>query len=615
MLSAWKSERWPIAAAGLILLFALLYTAPLGYHLFDCQGEMLFDAAFRIHGGQVPFRDFYSAVGPFQYWILAGFFKAFGARWFSYILMGCVMNMLGTAAGMRAAWNLTKDTRLTLASALITGLWFMPIEAARPTFNNFAYLCLLPAVALLTESSQDAVSWRDALAGLLVAVGFYSKQTIGGVGGACLGVFLLQSGLYRRALAYGTAAALAVGAFTGWFVVLDKDHEALRQLFVLPLTYRLPWTGQTSAPLWFIRSLAVAIAASGFLFLSAYELPIWFVISHFMAKCSFDPRFPLMSIYFFAPLATLYFARSRRDRALTMAFVLMSYLPHHYSVAETYTYCVFMGLQLALFWTAYMDWTAQPARQALLSRLPGPLAGGARPVFWASFLLVLFNGARVSLKALTSKVLMFSVVGPAAGVTGLLVAWTCLALAKKSPDDPKVRAAAYAAGAVFLVVGLVGFRQGARTWRMKHEQVAEGDTLHQKTFRLQTAGLAGLYVTPEEGIPFEKTLRYLQALPAERRPFFVFPDYSIIYSALGLLPPQPYLWFIPGITYVPGPPDDGNVCAALRAQGVKTIVTNEHEAKDVDLPCVREMMEKEYALDQTYELGTHVFRIYKKVAR
>lgn len=611
MLSAWKSERWPLVAAGFILLFAFLYTAPLGYHLFDCQGEMLFDAAFRIHAGQVPFRDFYSAVGPFQYWILAGFFRVFGARWFSYILMGCFMNMLGTAAGMRAAWNLTKDTRLTLASALITALWFMPIEAARPTFNNFAYLCLLPAVALLTESSEDVASWRDALAGLLVAVSFYSKQTIGGVGGLFLGLFLLQSGFWRRGLAYGTAAALSVGAFTGWFVYLDKDHEALRQLFVLPLTYRLPWTAQASAPLWFIRSLAVAIAASGFLFLSWYELPVWFVISHFMAKCSFDPRFPLMSIYFFAPLATLYFARSRRDRALTMVLVLMSYLPHHYSVAETYTYCVFMGLQLILFWKAYLDWTDSPARKSWLSELPGPLAGGAEPVFWATFLLVLFNGLRVSLKALTSKVLMFSVVGPAAGIAGFLLAWTFLALARK---NAKARTGALAAGLLFAVVGVVGFRQGLRTWRMKHEQVAEGDTLHQKTYQLHTSGLAGLYVTPEEGIPFEKTLRYLQDLPPERRPFFVFPDYSIVYSALAILPPQPYLWFIPGITYVPGPPDDQAVCAALRAHGVKTIMTNEHEVKDIDLPCVREMMEKEYALDQTFELGAHVFRIYKKVS-
>ncbi|MBI3564018.1 MAG: glycosyltransferase family 39 protein [Elusimicrobia bacterium] len=585
---------------GALLAFAFAYTYALGFHTFDGQDSIVYDGGWRAFNGQVPFRDFIAAVGPFQFWLCGLFFKVFGPVYSSYALMGGLMNAAGTALVLRAAWRVSRDHRLAAACGLVTALWFMPIEASRPTFNNFAYLFVMAALALLLESGTDRPSPRDLAAGLCVAVAFYSKQTIGGLGGAFLGLFLLQAGLWRRALAFAAACAAFTLAATGAWLALDAGR-AWRHLFVLPLTHRLGWTGAATAPWWAPDGLALALVALGVRFLPRWEWPAWALASYFLAKSPFDPRFPLMSAFFFLPLVTLAFQRDRLERALTLTLVLVEYLPHKYSVAETYQFLPFMGLQMLLFWKAYIDWSARPENKARLSVLPGPLAGGAVPVIAATFALLMFNGLRVSLKALTDSVLMFSVIGPAVALTGAFLAATFFAAARKE------RRMAWA-GAASLLLVLVGTAQAVRTWRLKHAQVPVFDPLRLKDHRIAAGGLEGLTITREEGEPLEATIAYLRALPPERRPFFVFPDYSSLYFATGQVPPQPFLWFFRDLSYEAGPPDDAAVCGALRVNAVKTIVLTDRGPEAVDLPCLKALL-SDWAEDRRFERGGHSFRV------
>lgn len=558
-------------AAIVALAFACAYA--LGFRTFDGQDSIVYDGGWRVFNGQVPFRDFIAAVGPFQFWVCGLFFKLFGPVYSSYALMGAFMNAAGTALTMRAAWRLTGDRRLTAAAGLVTALWFLPIEASRPTFNNFAYLFVMAALTLLLERDDDRPTWRDAAAGAAIAVAFYSKQTIGGIGGAFLALFLVQSGLWRRALAFAAACAAFTLAATGAWFALDAGR-AWRHLFVLPLTHRLGWTGAARAPWWVPDGIALALAAAGLRLFASYEWPSWAVASYFLAKSPFDPRFPLMSVFFFAPLATLAFQRDRRERALTTALVLIQYLPHKYSVAETYQFLVFIGLQAVLFWKAYRE-TAPKA---------GLLA------------VLVFNGARVSLKAVTEKVLMFSVIGPTLAATGAYLAW----------ESYRTRAAWKAAAGALLVA--LGTGASVRTWRLKREQVPVYDPLHARTHRIQDGGLRGLTITEEEGRPLEQTVAYLRALPPERRPFFVFPDYSSLYFAAGQVPPQPFLWFFRDLSYEAGPPDDAVVCSALEKAGVRTVVLTDRGPDAVDLPCLKAMLAG-WAEERRFELGAHSFRV------
>lgn len=61
------------------------------------------------------------------------------------------------------------------------------------------------------------------------------------------------------------------------------------------------------------------------------------------------------------------------------------------------------------------------------------------------------------------------------------------------------------------------------------------------------------------------------------RPFFVFPDWTLLYGVVGAPPPQPLLWFHPGLTYPRGgdPRLDRWIVAELERRGVSTVVLEE----------------------------------------
>jgi hypothetical protein len=56
--------------------------------------------------------------------------------------------------------------------------------------------------------------------------------------------------------------------------------------------------------------------------------------------------------------------------------------------------------------------------------------------------------------------------------------------------------------------------------------------------------------------------------------FFVFPDYTVLYGVTGRTPPQPLLWFHPGLTYPRDPPAwlDRHLVESLREKRVQHVV-------------------------------------------
>jgi hypothetical protein len=66
----------------------------------------------------------------------------------------------------------------------------------------------------------------------------------------------------------------------------------------------------------------------------------------------------------------------------------------------------------------------------------------------------------------------------------------------------------------------------------------------------------------------------VDALRAGRAPFFVFPDCAVLYGIVGQEPPQPLVWFHPGLTY-PTSYDAGldrRIVAELERHGVRAVV-------------------------------------------
>ena len=56
--------------------------------------SIVFDGAWRILSGQIPFRDFYTPIGLTPIFIQALFFKYFGLSWFCYVLHAAIFNSI-----------------------------------------------------------------------------------------------------------------------------------------------------------------------------------------------------------------------------------------------------------------------------------------------------------------------------------------------------------------------------------------------------------------------------------------------------------------------------------------------------------------------------------------
>lgn len=200
---------------------------------------------------------------------------------------------------------------------------------------------------------------------------------------------------------------------------------------------------------------------------------------------------------------------------------------------------------------------------------------------------------------------MFSVLGPAVAFAGFLIAWTFFASAGRRRAGA---ASFWLCGLAGLAMGSVGLFQSVRTWRIKHADPPLGP-MQTKDYAIRSGPLKGLVFRREEGIPFDQTLTYLSALPAARRPVFVYPNYPAFNTALGEVAPHPILFFAPLVNYVPGSADDEMICSSVRKSRAGTILLTQ-EPDTLDLACVTRMVRDEFVFDRKYEIGRFRFLIY-----
>jgi len=151
------------------------------------------------------------------------------------------------------------------------------------------------------------------------------------------------------------------------------------------------------------------------------------------------------------------------------------------------------------------------------------------------------------------------VVAVAAGVVLLVATGVHTALSRRVHDvfPPGTRFSRPLA-----VAGLEPLRWGepTRLWaggdENDHRPAGEG-----KTVNVQPAHLEEL----------------VRRLRQDGEPFFVFPDWTLLYGVVGVPSPQPLLWFHPGLTYPQGGASDLErwIVGELERHGVATVVLEE----------------------------------------
>jgi hypothetical protein len=173
---------WPLSNCA-VAVFGFLLVWICGHRgLFLLDQSMMFDGAWRLLQGQVPYRDVLYPFGPLAFVIQALFFKVFGVDFSTTVLSAAVLNAIAGLLVIRIVSLLLPGQRVTaLMAGLVTACWFQaPFGTLWFEQTAFFFGLLGLLAALKGESAEGSRSYYlHGLAGLLAALSVLSKQNAG----------------------------------------------------------------------------------------------------------------------------------------------------------------------------------------------------------------------------------------------------------------------------------------------------------------------------------------------------------------------------------------------------------------------------------------------------
>lgn len=198
------------------------------------------NAALRIARGDVPYRDFFSLITPLTFFLNAAVVRVFGNSLHALGLSGAVV--LATAyATIYAIAREFLPTGWAIAAWLVAMPFSAVLYGVETAYSMTAALFAFAAILQVIRAIRREQPWRFAVAGLMIGLSFWSKQTVGGYVG--LSLTILFACRIRRP---GTprAVGLAASGFlvpTAIFVAYLLLHGAwgafVQDCFVTPFRY------------------------------------------------------------------------------------------------------------------------------------------------------------------------------------------------------------------------------------------------------------------------------------------------------------------------------------------------------------------------------------------
>jgi hypothetical protein len=535
------------------------------------HAQIVFEGAFRILKGQVPFRDFAAPVGPLSFYLTAAVFKLFGVSYLSYILCAGLVNAAAACSAYLGTRWAFEDRRLALGAGVVTALWNQTFFIW-PWYSEIAIAFTFAAFACLQAgfSGRLTRARAGAAAGALLACGVFTKQTAGGISlvAMCLYVAALGEWASLRAMVAAAAAAGAsLTALFGWLA----GGAFVRDFIVVPLSGgRVAPLPRSSYPVWGLISAAVF---AGGLKLNGRrrEWPLWAACAA-AAGLSFVWRSTVLTdstipytVYFCVPLAAAPFLEKPGRRALLLALTLIQLGDRMTSHGDTYFSWYFIGVQAALVVLALREERFQTlAAKVLGPRAAARLAEIAGP---AIFAFLVFAAARDHLAMHWPAVRYFPLTGPAIMLVAVPASAALVRTVLRGATSRWMLApaAALAAAAVFAALQTTD----ALLNRMMAVRPV-GAAACGRSLWVDLPKLGGLRVCENTEREFREVGAILAALPASERPVLIVPEHHYLYAVIDQAPPFPFLWLDPGLTYRAGPETDARIIEAAKA--VRTIV-------------------------------------------
>ncbi len=536
-----------------VALLAAAFTWAAGRRgLFPLDQSILFDGGWRVLSGQVPFRDFVAPVGPVAFWVQGGFFSLFGVSWSGYLASAALLDAIAVVLAFLVARALFPGEWWgALAAAAGTGAWFLPpsgtpwIDAVAFLFGLMAVLALLHGVGVGGPGAGGGSS--GAGEGGVERVRRWDRVGWGAVAGAVgVAVFLIKQ---SAALAL-VPVLVAVLVAAGW----ESVGELRRARNAGTGARRFPRVGEPGRILaGLVVGAAVAAGAFG-LWLVLVADPGLF-LRHVLSVPATEGWSRLLERPWGSVVVLLTGMGPRPVRGILLAAVLVA------------------GVVLV---RRTAGGTSAPARN-------GSQSGASPRLRWAALVVVALFLAQNLFLATANNQPEISL--PFAGLIvalGARVGWGEM----ERWEWFRGRAQRRVVGAVLVTLLVIFFASAVDTaWsRDVHEVIPPGARFDRS---LEVDGLETLrwgeptLLMEEEGTSLPVTAANVEALVEHLRrrgePFFVFPDWTLLYGVVGTLSPQPLLWFHPGLTYSAGgdPELDRWIVASLERHGVSTVVLEE----------------------------------------
>jgi hypothetical protein len=218
-----------LAVAGTALA---LYYGRTGFMPLD--QSIIYDGAWRMLSGQIPYRDFVTPNGVLPIAIQAVFFRLFGVNWLAYCLHAAVFNGLFCLLAYALLKLLGSPHWLALFGGLLSGVVFYPpIGTPYLEQHSFFFVLLAVVMAVLAARRARGAAWFVLWLLVPVSLGFglLSKQIPAAYGfPLVLAIALVFGKGHRlRAVAALAAGTLLFAALT-WLVaaLVRVDLEQVR---------------------------------------------------------------------------------------------------------------------------------------------------------------------------------------------------------------------------------------------------------------------------------------------------------------------------------------------------------------------------------------------------
>ena len=235
-------RRWlPLCGFAALVLFAFAFNFQVARRgCFPLDQAIVFDGAYRIHLGQVPYRDFLLPVGPIAFVLQAAYFQLFGVGYGSYLVNASLNNAIATAVVYyilrRGFPSLRSPAYL---GGLATAVWFCPPFGTPWLEQTAFFFATLSLGAIVASCGRFTFAWL-LTAGALAALAVLSKQNAGLFSFAFLlpPLLLAHSQKARTAItalfAFGVGMAIVALSFHAWLLTYSDVDLFWRYAFELP---------------------------------------------------------------------------------------------------------------------------------------------------------------------------------------------------------------------------------------------------------------------------------------------------------------------------------------------------------------------------------------------